>query len=566
MNLNFQQRLVLSFLVIFMLFAAAIVLFEQGRMRRYKTEALQERLDAYAGEVSQYILLRGNRPPMDSLLQFLPADIRLTLLERSGRVVYDNVVPDPATMENHAERPEIKSAVAKGSGTIIRTSSSNDRPYLYYAKDYGGALIVRMALPYNIRLQSFLEPDNAFLYFIIALFLIGFYFIYYTGRYFGRTVRHLRNFAASLDGTQNGVQLPKFPDNEFGEVAGRLAENFNHIRANEKHLAQEREKLLLHIRTLAEGVCFFNPDRSVAFSNGLFVQYFNTLFDDTVSVAHFPDVEKFLDNRGGDDYYEGRLTGNGKEFLLRLNIFEDNSFEIILTDVTAQERNRRMKQELTGNVAHELRTPVTSIRGFLEILLNNDLGEAKAHEYLERAYSQTKTLSELISDMSLLTRLDGTQDAFVFAEVDAVKLLDRVQADTAVGLLEKNIAFVVDIPPELTLRGNESLLYSVFRNLTDNVIAHAGNDIEIHIKASAHRDGMVQFSFVDTGAGIADQRHLNRLFERFYRVNEGRTRDTGGSGLGLSIVKNTIQFHGGTISVRNRVPTGLEFIFILPAK
>ncbi|MDR1756522.1 MAG: two-component sensor histidine kinase [Culturomica sp.] len=565
MNLNFQQRLVLSFLVIFALFAAAIVLFDQGRIRRYKTEALQERLDAYAGEVSQYLLFRGGAP-MDSLLRLMPSDIRLTLVERSGRVLYDNVVPDPDAMENHAERPEIRSAVRTGSGTFIRTSASNDRAYLYYAKDYGGSLIIRVALPYNIRLQSFLKPDNAFLYFIVGLFLIGLYFIYYTGRYFGRTVRHLRNFAASLDSTQNEVQAPKFPDNEFGEVAGRLAENFNRITANEKHLVQEREKLLLHIRTLAEGVCFFNPDRSVAFSNGLFVQYFNVLFDDMISVVRFPDVEKFLDDRGGDDYYETRLTGNGKEFLLRLNIFEDSSFEIILTDVTAQERNRRMKQELTGNVAHELRTPVTSIRGFLEILLHNDLGEAKAHEYLERAYFQTKTLSELISDMSLLTRLDGKQDAFVFSEVDAAQLLERVRIDMAAALSEKNIAFVVDIPPGLTLRGNESLLYSVFRNLTDNVTAHAGNDIEIRIKASSLRDGMVQFSFADTGAGIADQRHLNRLFERFYRVNEGRTRDTGGSGLGLSIVKNTIQFHGGAISVRNNLPTGLEFIFTLPEK
>ena len=132
-------------------------------------------------------------------------------------------------------------------------------------------------------------------------------------------------------------------------------------------------------------------------------------------------------------------------------------------------------------------------------------------------------------------------------------------------MAEKHISLEADIPEGLTVEGNESLLYSVFRNLTDNVIAHAGSGVEIKVRAESDR-GMVRFSFADTGKGIADERHLGRLFERFYRVNEGRTRDTGGSGLGLSIAKNAVQFHGGNISVRPNIPHGLEFIIMLPEK
>jgi two-component system OmpR family sensor kinase/two-component system phosphate regulon sensor histidine kinase PhoR len=219
---------------------------------------------------------------------------------------------------------------------------------------------------------------------------------------------------------------------------------------------------------------------------------------------------------------------------------------------------------MTGNIAHELRTPVTSIRGFLEIVLDNDLSAPRAQEYLQRAYYQTLTLSELISDMSLLTRLDEKRDGFAFAPVPVAGLLARVQADTAVALDRREVAFRADIPEGLTLHGNESLLYSVFRNLTDNVIAHAGEGVEIRIVAEPLGDGFVRFVFRDTGAGIADASHLERLFERFYRVNEGRTRDTGGSGLGLSIVKNSVQLHGGVISVHNVAPHGLEFVFTLP--
>lgn len=419
MKLNFQQKLIVSFLVIFAVFAAGIIVFEQSRARHYKTQALRERLDAYAGEVMRYTRSHGN---VDSLLTLMPRELRLTLVERSGHVAYDNAVTDLATMDNHATRPEIAEAIAEGSGTLIRTSSQNNQPYLYYAKDDGGVYIVRVALPYDGKVQSFLKPDNAFLYFVVALFLMGLAFILWVGRHFVRSEQRVR-----------------------------------HLEVKEK--------------------------------------------------------------------------------------------------------NRRLKQELTGNIAHELRTPVTSIRGFLEIVLDNNIDTPRAQEYIQRAYYQTLTLSELISDMSLLTRLDEKQDAFRFETVDVSGLLARVEADTAARLAERGISFTAEIPDGLTVRGNEGLLYSVFRNLTDNVVAHAGSGVDIRIRAMRKPDGTVEFTFSDNGPGIPDEYHLERLFERFYRVNEGRTRDTGGSGLGLSIAKNAIQLHGGTILVRNVAPHGLEFVF-----
>jgi signal transduction histidine kinase len=429
-----------------------------------------------------------------------------------------------------------------------------------------------VALPHDIRVKSFLKPDNAFLYFVIALLIAGIVFIYYVGRHFGRSVKQLRDFSSALNNSPEQIPALGFSNDELGEVAGRLADDFNRIREDEKQIAQEREKLLLHIQTSAEGVCFFNPDRTVAFYNGLFLQYFNMLAGKSVSTgqempddAEFRPVMQFLDDPGGDNYFEARIGKHGKEFMLRLNIFDDDSFEIILTDITSHEKNRRLKQEMTGNIAHELRTPVTSIRGFLEILLNNDIPKEKAREYLERAYSQTKTLSELIADMSLLTRIDERQNAFEFTDIDINRLLMKVYSDTSAALAEKHISFEADIPEGLTVEGNESLLYSVFRNLTDNVVSHAGSNVSISIKAVSD-GGMVRFSFADTGKGIADERHFARIFERFYRVSEGRTRDTGGSGLGLSIAKNAVQFHGGNISARPNTPHGLEFTIILPEK
>ena len=572
MKINFQQKLILSFLIVFALFTTGIVIFEQQHAKRYKTEALQERLDTYADGISRYMQLHGGSPGIDSLLSYMPANLRVTLMDRNGKVVFDNAIADPSSLESHSDRPEVRDAVNRGNGTFIRTSASNHLPYLYYAKDSGHTMIVRVALPYDIRVQSFLKPDNAFLYFVIGLFLLGLVFILHIGRYFGKSMKNLQGLSLALDKGKEEMVIPEFPKDEFGEIGNKLIQDFNRIRESERQLTREREKLLLHIQTSAEGVCFFNPDRTVAFYNGLFLQYFNRFYSGALSSGnpvfsegYFPEVAEFLDSRGHDDYFETRVTKSDKELLLRLNVFDDGSFEIILTDITAREKTRRLKQEMTGNIAHELKTPVTSIRGFLEIVLDNEPGPEKTREYLERAYHQTKTLSELISDMSLLSRIDEKEDSFDQTPVTVSQVIEKVRRDTSAALVGKKISLVSDISPELTVKGNESLIYSIFRNLTDNVIRHAGENITIRISMVNRKDGMVHFSFADTGKGIEDERHLNRLFERFYRVTEGRTRDTGGSGLGLAIVKNAVRLHGGHILVRNRDTGGLEFLFQLPA-
>ncbi len=425
MKLSFQQRLVSSFVVVFALFTTGIVVFEGQRVRRYKTEALEERLDAYATQIGRF-LDSGSPADMGELLSIMPPELRVTLIGRDGSVSYDNRL-NAASMGNHSGRPEIVSAAATGHGTSVRISESSGREYLYYARDDGHGTIVRVAFPYNIEVRALLKPDNTFLYFVVALFAVGLVFILWLGNYFGASLKRLR----------------------------------------------EHE---------------------------------------------------------------------------------------------AREKTRRLKHEMTGNIAHELRTPVTSIRGFLEIVLGNELDDARRRQYLQRAYSQTQTLSALISDMSLLARIDEKQGAFEFTSIDAAELLEKVRSDTSKGLVEKNIALRVDFPAGLTFRGNESLLYSVFRNLTDNVISHAGEGVAIRVTARPDGKGRARVIFADNGRGIPGDEHLEHIFERFYRVNKGRTRDTGGSGLGLSIVRNTVALHGGTITVRSNTPSGLEFTFDLPVE
>jgi len=359
---------------------------------------------------------------------------------------------------------------------------------------------------------------------------------------------------------------------ELGDVKNRHAKIIQRIKDDEWRIAQEKEKLLTHTQVSAEGICFFKPDRTVDFHNGLFLQYFNMIAYDSMNIERemlcddvFIPVVNFLNSHVNEGCFETRISRQGNEFSLLVNTFADKSFEIILIDITTREKTRRLKQEMTGNIAHELRTPVTSIRGFLETILSNNLDEEKKQEYLKRAYNQTQILSELIADMSLLTKMDEHAESLKKSKVSINELLQNIKTASAIALAEKNIQFNANLQEDLSITGNESLLYSIFRNLTDNVIRHAGENISINIRTLPDlNDGKVYFVFSDTGKGVGENVILERLFERFYRVEEGRSRDTGGSGLGLSIVKNAVLFHGGTITVRTGGEnTGLEFLFSL---
>ncbi|MDR1562399.1 MAG: hypothetical protein LBS54_04860 [Dysgonamonadaceae bacterium] len=411
--MTFRQKIFLAFFLIFTLFTTGVVLIEQQREKKHKTEALQQRLDATIETVNHAILIET---PIDTILNYLPNNIRITVINLSGDVIYDNQIPAVTTMENHTERPEIIAAANTETGTDIRTSTTTNQPYIYYARKYD-KYYIRAAVPYDIHVKANLQPDNIFLYYIIALFVVT----------------------------------------------------------------------------------------------------------------------------------------------LILTLYASGQFE-----KTTKKDTRHLKHELTGNITHELRTPVTGIRGCLETVLENPLDDKTKNHFIQAAYNRTLALSELIHDMSLLTKIDDAPNSFTLEHVNIANIIVELKKENQAAMNVKNIKLNWQVPQNITVWGNRNLLTAIFRNLFDNAIRYAGNNITIHIIRHAESINYHHFTFSDTGIGIPGHRHLSRIFERFYRVNEGRTRDTGGSGLGLSIVKNAVHFHHGEISVKNRTGGGLEFTFRLP--
>ena len=366
-----------------------------------------------------------------------------------------------------------------------------------------------------------------------------------------------------------------FPHNELGEISQHIIQIYKRLRETKEALYIEREKLITHLQTSREGLGVFNKDKKEILVNNLFTQYSNLISDSNLqtteeifSVSEFQKITDFINQSPKRPDKEEkrmsvRINKNGRMFIIECILFQDLSFEISINDVTQEEEQIRLKRQLTQNISHELKTPVSSIQGYLEIIVNNEnLPREKMQAFLERCYAQSNRLSRLLRDISVLTRMDEAANLIDMERVDINLLVDNIVNEASRELEEKHITVINSLKPNMQLRGNYSLLYSIFRNLMDNAIAYAGTDITICINCFREDENFYYFSFADTGVGVAPE-HLNRLFERFYRVDKGRSRKLGGTGLGLAIVKNAVLIHGGTISAKNNQGGGLEFVFTL---
>lgn len=222
----------------------------------------------------------------------------------------------------------------------------------------------------------------------------------------------------------------------------------------------------------------------------------------------------------------------------------------------------RIKRQLTNNINHELKTPVASIQVCLETLLSGiNLSEEKRQELIERCYSHNERLRRLLGDVSLITRMEDGSQLISREPIDINSIIDEIGDELEIMPEDERFTLHVDFDGHVMINGNLSLIASIFRNLTENAIAYSGGR-NIYISLVENNDDYCRIQFEDDGCGVDDEQ-LSRLFERFYRVDKGRSRQMGGTGLGLSIVKHAVQFHGGVITVDNRPSGGLKFDFTL---
>lgn len=228
----------------------------------------------------------------------------------------------------------------------------------------------------------------------------------------------------------------------------------------------------------------------------------------------------------------------------------------------AEQEKSRLKRQLTNNINHELKTPVASMQVCLETLLSGiNLSEDKKMELIERCYANNERLRRLLNDVSLITRLEYGSQLISKEPVVINHIINEIADELDIMPEEERMTLNIDFNEQVVIDGNTSLIGSVFRNLTENAIAYSGGK-NIYISLIKNNETECYIRFEDDGRGV-DEEQLPRLFERFYRVDKGRSRQMGGTGLGLAIVKHAVQFHGGNVSVTNRAEGGLRFEFSL---
>lgn len=566
MNISYKQRLFIYFFLLLSLFTATTYFFGSAKERSNKTKALEGKLDAFASVIYKGLDYSSNAPHLPQNIQnTLPTNLRISLIDSEGGVLFDSVID--SIHENHLEREEILGAKQHNTGSDIRVSATNGKEYLYFARKYPH-FYIRVAIPYDLELQKKLTVDNIYTLFTFVLSLLTLLIAYTMANRFGKSINRLKDFA--LNPAPNINTYSKIPNDELGIVAKRLIKNYEDLNRGKQKIALEREKLLQHIQSSDEGICFFNKARKVQFYNGLFIHHLNIILEHKstdpsiiFSDKTFEAVHNFLNSPHNNCFFETEIKTEANHFSLRINIFDDDSFDIILIDVTKLIKTRLLKQEMTSNIAHELRTPITSIRGYLETLVETDMPIEQIKKFIKKAYQQSLNLNQLVEDMSIITRIDESVNDFDKQPINIKASLEEVKENLTDELKKQEIALYTTIPDPCIIRANRSLIYSIFKNLIENSIKHGGHKAHIHINCYNEDPDFYYFSYSDEGVGIEDESHLNRLFERFYRVSEGRTRKTGGTGLGLAIVKNAILNHKGSITAKKRKDGKLEFLFKL---
>lgn len=581
--LPFSQRLFLSVIFLFLGYAVCFMLFQYKREKAYKKELLNTQLQNYNNQLCDF-LADHHGVNSDSMQSYVTThmmpNLRVTLIEPSGKVVYDNTNANWKSFANHSSRKEVQDALMYGSGySISRQSESiQGEEYFYSARYYPPyRIIIRSALPYNLSLAEHLQADSGYLWFALIICLVLIFIFYRFTRKLGKSITKLQQFAMKADRNEpiDMDILQTFPKNELGEISQHIIKIYKRLHRAKEALYIEREKLISHLQTSHEGLGVFTKERQEILVNNLFTQYINNISDrnlrSTNEIFDIPELQPIIEflNRNEGNFskeekrYAMHLNKNARSFTLECIIFQDMSFEISINDITQEEEQARLKRQLTQNIAHELKTPVSSIQGYLETIISNpNIPQENVRVFLERSYAQSNRLTFLLRDISVLTRMDEAPELVEKEQVNLSKIVENILNEVALGLEEKHITVVNKLPSEVILTGSSSLLYSIFRNLTDNAIAYAGNDIQITINCFREDEKFYYFSFSDTGVGVPEE-HLNRLFERFYRVDKGRSRKLGGTGLGLAIVKNAVLFHGGTIFAKNMPKGGLEFVFTL---
>ncbi len=511
--------------------------------------------------------------------QMAASGARVTVITSSGQVLADSQA-DPLSMENHANRPEIRQALASGEGRSVRHSVTVNRDLLYYAVRQpvagGPPLVLRFALP----LAAVHEVLGAFrrqlaLASLVMLLVTGTASLLIS-RSFSRRVERLRDFSRRV---AEGDFQPIAAD-QSGDALEALALSLNDTAAQLdrtiRTLTDERNLSAAILGSMVEGVAVVNAGERLTFANPAFAEILgldapakpgSTLLEVVRQTDLIEAARKVL--RGEPAVRAEILTGTVKlrYFAAMVTPVRGGGAVgavVVLHDISDLRKLERVRRDFVANVSHELRTPLTAIQGFAETLLGGAEDDPQnRRRFLEIILDHSRRLARLTEDLLMLSQIEAERLELEIHPLRPGQLIESCVETSRIGAGEKNITVTVEAPADLPeIAGDHRRLAEVLQNLLDNAVHYTLQRGQITVRA-ARASREVLITVADTGIGIPQSDHA-RIFERFYRVDTARSREAGGTGLGLAIAKHLVEAHGGRIWVESEVGRGSQFHVALP--
>ncbi|OGR25805.1 MAG: PAS domain-containing sensor histidine kinase [Desulfuromonadales bacterium GWD2_54_10] len=582
--MGFRTKLALSYIFLIALITGSFYIYFDHTLQKRMIEESRANLASQTQLARLLVMSNKQLTSPQQLAESIGTVIkaRVTLIAPDGTVIGDSDVGMArlAQLENHLQRPELQEALKNGSGSAMRYSDTLRTSMLYSAMTYGSGRtdgFIRLAMP----LEYLASARNTLHGMVggatVVTILIALLFSYALSNLTTKPLRDMADAAARIGHGSRKAKIPVDSNDEIGQLAGVLNDMSERIEDQVQRLSAEKQRLDTILRSMGEGVMVTAPDGVITLVNPAFRRLFSIAGEvegkKLVEISRHPDLLEAFNDLAKPEVNE----------LLREISIQPNDITLfthwvplnvdglrqgivaVFHDITDLKKAENMRRDFVANVSHELRTPVTIIKGYAETLLDGTLvsDPARAIRFVEIISSHSERLTNLINDILTLSSLETKEALLELNPMDvsgtiakACMLLQERAVNKKIIIINETVGGALP-----RVMADQGRLEQVMVNLLENAIKYTPDGGAVRL--FTEDDGeCVKISVSDTGIGIPFK-DLPRIFERFYRVDEARTREQGGTGLGLAIVKHIVQLHGGNVSVSSEPGQGSVFSFTL---
>jgi len=574
-----------SYLIVTLLSLAAVFFLSSSALRSFYEGQTSESLKVQALFAAEQMRSQFGSEQLAHTAAILgnQTSARITVILPGGVVVGDSEKA-PAEMGNHRTRPEIQSALSGGIGESVRFSNTLKKNMMYVAvpvlRDGAVAGVVRAALPLAEMEQLFEKMQHRIIWGGLAILLLAALFSFVVSRRISHPLEAIKQGAEQFAEGDFSRRLHPGGAAEIGSLAASMNTMASQLKERLDSVVQERNQREAVLSSMVEGVLAVDIKGCIISLNKAAAHFFQIADPATATGRSIEEVfrnvklqafiTEVLDAQETCEC-ELQVQNSGRFDLQALgtNLLGVQGRRIgavvVFNDVSRLHRLENLRRDFVANVSHELKTPITSIKGFVETLLDGAMNDpAEAERFLTIVAKHADRLNAIIDDLLTLSRLE--QGSIEELDVYPASVAGLIRSSVEVcsrRATKKGIQIQIECPAELSIRVNQPLMEQALINLVGNAVKYSAEEKQVTVRVRVEADETI-LSVVDQGYGVEPE-HLDRLFERFYRVDKGRSRQEGGTGLGLAIVKHIAQVHGGRVDVQSTFGQGSVFSISLPS-